>query len=666
MRFPRKRGATSVMVRIFIPDNSSTKGAGLAGLTSSSTNLVIAYMRELDGTATTYTGANIEAQTTIGTYQAPSSSSKIRFKAVDGTNFPGVYELQFHNSATAFGTGDTSRNILINILETSTTALNIGPNGCLISLSAYDIGEGEANAVAMSGTTLTARDIGASVLLSSGSGTGQLDFTSGVVKANLVQILATALTETAGQIAAAFKKFFNVATPTGTVNSIPDAVAGAAGGLFIAGSNAATTVNITGNLSGSVGSVTGAVGSVTGAVGSVTGSVGSVASGGIAAASFAAGAIDATAIATDAIGSAEFSQAAADKVWSTTTRAVTDKAGFSLSSAGIQAIWDALTSALTTVGSIGKLLVDNINATISSRSTYAGADTSGTTTLLSRIASAITITGGKVDVNDKTGFALTSGEEDAIVDKVWDEAIAGHLTAGSTGASLNGAGSAGDPWTTALPGSYGAGTAGKILGDNLNATVSSRAPESGGNVAAIKAKTDNLPASPAAVGSAMTLTSAYDPAKTAAQAGDAMALTSGERTTLAGVVWANATRTLTSFGTLVADVATAVWGAATRTLTAFGFSVTAGTVSDKTGYSLTSGERNAVADAMLDRADAIYTGITPREAIRATLDGAATGQTDGGATTTFHLKSKDGAKTRVTATVDSDGNRSAIIVGDLT
>jgi hypothetical protein len=40
------------------------------------------------------------------------------------------------------------------------------------------------------------------------------------------------------------------------------------------------------------------------------------------------------------------------------------------------------------VSSIGKLLVDNINATISSRSTYAGADTTGTTTLLSRLTAA--------------------------------------------------------------------------------------------------------------------------------------------------------------------------------------------------------------------------------------------------------------------------------------
>lgn len=51
---------------------------------------------------------------------------------------------------------------------------------------------------------------------------------------------------------------------------LPSATAGAAGGVFIAGANAATsittalTANITGNVSGSVGSVTGAVGSVTG------------------------------------------------------------------------------------------------------------------------------------------------------------------------------------------------------------------------------------------------------------------------------------------------------------------------------------------------------------------------------------------------------------------
>lgn len=88
-----------------------------------------------------------------------------------------------------------------------------------------------------------------------------------------------------------------------------------------------------------------------------------------------------------------------------------------------------------------------------------------------------------------------------IADAVWDEAIAGHLGAGSTGEALNAAGAAGDPWVTALPGAYGAGSAGKIVGDNLNATVSSRASQTSVDtidnlidteVAAIKAKTDSL------------------------------------------------------------------------------------------------------------------------------------------------------------------------------
>jgi len=36
---------------------------------------------------------------------------------------------------------------------------------------------------------------------------------------------------------------------------------------------------------------------------------------------------------------------------------------------------------------------------------------------------------------------------------------------------LDAAGGAGDPWITALPGAYGAGTAGKIIGDNINAPI---------------------------------------------------------------------------------------------------------------------------------------------------------------------------------------------------
>jgi hypothetical protein len=45
---------------------------------------------------------------------------------------------------------------------------------------------------------------------------------------------------------------------------------------------------------------------------------------------------------------------------------------------------------------------------------------------------------------------------------------------GSLGADIKSASAAGDPWATLIPGSYGTGTAGKILGTNIDALISSR------------------------------------------------------------------------------------------------------------------------------------------------------------------------------------------------
>jgi len=81
-------------------------------------------------------------------------------------------------------------------------------------------------------------------------------------------------------------------------------------------------------------------------------------------------------------------------------------------------------------------------------------------------------------------------------------------------------------------------------------------------------------------------------------------------------VWASATRTLTSFGSLVSDVATAVWGATTRTLSAFGFAVETDSASREASKADVSGLATAVAvgaiptnplltdDARLDNLDA--------------------------------------------------------------
>jgi hypothetical protein len=177
----------------------------------------------------------------------------------------------------------------------------------------------------------------------------------------------------------------------------------------------------------------------------------------------------------DAAVTSRSSHSAAD-VWTSGTRTLTafgfsvtvgtnnDKSGYSLSAAGIQAIWDAATSALTTVGSIGKLLVDNVNATISSRSSHAAADVwaVGTRTL--------------------TAFSFAVDISAAAVTSIWDKATSALTAVGSIG---------------------------KLLVDNVNATISSRASQSSldtvagyvdTEVAAIKTKTDNLPAAPAAVG----------------------------------------------------------------------------------------------------------------------------------------------------------------------
>ncbi len=258
---------------------------------------------------------------------------------------------------------------------------------------------------------------------------------------------------------------------------------------------------------------------------------------------------------------------------------VGDKTGFSLSSAGVQAIWDALTSALTTVGSIGKLLADNINATISSRSSHSAADVWSAATrtltsvsglgiataakltkyvqLLARKDSAIATDNATelTEINADGGsgagaFANTTDSQEALRDRgdaawvtatgfstldaagvrsavglasanldtqlaalptaaenadaVWEEAIADHSgTAGSTAESLNAAGSAGDPWTTALPGSYTGSQAGKLLSDILTdsgTSLDGKLDTVDTVVDAIKAKTDNLPAAPAATG----------------------------------------------------------------------------------------------------------------------------------------------------------------------
>lgn len=173
-------------------------------------------------------------------------------------------------------------------------------------------------------TAQTGRDIGTNVLLSAGTGTGQISLSSGAVTAGTVSD----------------KTGYSLTATTGLGNQ---------------------TANITGNVSGSVGSVTGAVGSVTGNVGgNVTGSVGSVATGGITSTSFATGAITATAIAADAIGASELAADAATEigtaVWATASRTLTANTNLNdpTSAAIADAVWDEARADHTSAGSFGQ------------------------------------------------------------------------------------------------------------------------------------------------------------------------------------------------------------------------------------------------------------------------------------------------------------------------
>jgi hypothetical protein len=109
----------------------------------------------------------------------------------DSTNAKGYYWFDISQTET------NADNIMVTGKSTTSNIVVVGapamiatrpPNAGALSIDA----SGRVDVIKINGTSQTARDVGASVLLSSGSGTGQLDFTSGVVKANVTQLLGTA------------------------------------------------------------------------------------------------------------------------------------------------------------------------------------------------------------------------------------------------------------------------------------------------------------------------------------------------------------------------------------------------------------------------------------------------------------------------------------------
>lgn len=102
---------TSVVIRVKLLDSSVTTGAGLTGLTCTSVGLIIGTIKIGEAVATAYTqaGATIETITTLGTYETPTAT-KCRFKEVDATNHPGMYEIHITDARYA-----STNNLIVSV-----------------------------------------------------------------------------------------------------------------------------------------------------------------------------------------------------------------------------------------------------------------------------------------------------------------------------------------------------------------------------------------------------------------------------------------------------------------------------------------------------------------------------------------------------------------------
>ena len=183
-----KRGQGSIVLRIKILNSSVATGAGLTGLSSTSSGLIISTIADNEATATSYTVAasNVETITTLGTYAAPSSG-KCRFREVDATNHKGVYEIQL---ADARFNVSSAKSVLVSVLG----ATNAAETDVVIPLRDLD----PFDAVRAGLTALPNVASGsAGAIITSGTGTAQLNVSGGTAAADMVEIAGQTVTAAA-------------------------------------------------------------------------------------------------------------------------------------------------------------------------------------------------------------------------------------------------------------------------------------------------------------------------------------------------------------------------------------------------------------------------------------------------------------------------------------
>jgi hypothetical protein len=309
---------------------------------------------------------------------------------------------------------------------------------------------------------------------------------------------------------------------------------------------------------------------------------------------------------------------------------------------------------------------------------------------------------GRIDVATSTRLAgsayTTPPTAAAIADAVWDETIGDHLTGGSTGAALNAAGSAGDPWTTTLPGSYTGSQAGKILADILTDTgttlqaevddIQSRLPAAlvdGRIDASVGAMAVNVLTASALATDAVgeiadgVWDEAYAGHTTAGSFGKLMDILRKANYVTEGSVAAGGTPTTTSFrsnltepdGTFDNQTLLFLTGTlAGESVPILTFTNANGliTTQDALTAAPTAGDEFVIlpdhvhsvaeiADGVHD--EAVEGAETLRQAVRL-VRAALVGKLSGAATTTVTIRDAADSKARITATVTADGDRTDV------
>ena len=522
-----KAGTTSKDVNILIQDSSVSTGAGKTGIAYNTSGLTAYYHRQGSNAATAITLAT----KTLGTWATGG------FVEVSSANMPGLYEFGIPDAALASG----ATWVVIMLFGVT----NMAPVTLEIQLDAVDNQDATRfglsalpNAAAAATGGLPTVDSSNAVKVQSGTGANQISLSGGLV--TLAGVTHTGAT-------------IPTVTTTGTATNVTT-VNGLASGVITATSIAADAITAAKIADGAIDAATFAAGAINAAA---------IASNAITAAKIATDAIGAAQLAADAVTEIQTGLATPTNITAGTITTVTnltnaptvgdftatmktsittaassatpsvtvsDKTGFSLSSAGVQAIWDALTSALTTSGSIGKRIVDNLNATISSVSALIGTPTAAD--LATDIAA---LQADTDDIQTRIPAGLNSGNITAHVVSIANNAI----------------------------------TAAAIATDAIDADslAADAVTEIGTGISVSAPTVEDIDAQLTAShgdGSWLTAEGFATPTNVSDSTATLVASIGALNNLSATQVWAAGTRTLTSGG---APTTTEIWSAATRTLT---------------------------------------------------------------------------------------------------